>query len=431
MINLPGLYDRIPRILPSLPSSAVDPDPNSFNPRRIGAAIAMLLPLSVVLFLFGRRRWDRLLALAALIIGGLVLLLSQAIMGLFGLAVALLLIGLWWRRWLFWVALAGLLALVAVIVLNDPRQIASTLLDINHPAGIAVLLRLDMWSRALAMITDRPFTGVGLDNFPLVQTNFYIGQHIGPEPHAHNLFLQTLADLGVFGLLALLWLMLAFALTVVHAYKTTTSRDMQVLLLGLAAGVLAFFVGGLLDVLALGDRPTLFLWVILGLATAIASVARRQAASENGWWSLATSRWLLVVPAFLILLALLLFPSARQRNLSLIAAQQLIYESRTEGTLPAFGIGFDYLGVESSHRTRSRRSRTPRRAGQPIRMGGRARSRLGRPALAHRARWPRPLWPICALRNLAPSTTRSTYSWFLGRLVAGLFALDKPIPGSF
>ena len=336
LVNFPGLYDRLPTLLGRLPSSGIDPDPNSFNPRRIGAAIAMLLPLSIVLFIFGRQRWDRLLALLTLVVGGLVLILSQAVMGFFGLAMALLLIGIWWRRWLAWVAGAGALALIAAVVLYDPQRFALTLLDINHPLGLAIVLRLDMWDRALAMIYDMPFTGIGLDNFPLIQTNFYIGQLIGPETHAHNLALQTLIDIGIFGLLGLLWLLVAFFLTVIQAYKTTTSRDMQLLLLGLAAGVLAFFAGGLLDSMALGDRPALILWVMMGLGTAIAiNVSRKSAASRNVWWDVATSRWLLVVPALLILVALLIFPSARQRNMSLVMAHKVIYEARTTGELPA------------------------------------------------------------------------------------------------
>jgi len=336
LINLPGLYDRIPRLLSGLPSSGIDPDPNTFNPRRIGAAIAMLLPLSVVLLFFGRPRWDRLLALVTLLVGTVVLILSQAIMGLFGLSVALLLIGVWWRRRLLWVALAGLVALVAVIILYDPRQIALALLDINHPLGIAILLRLDIWSRSLAMIYDLPFTGIGLDNFPLLQTNFYIGHLLGPEPHAHNLILQTMNDLGIFGLLGLIWLLLAIFFTVFQGYRTTTSRHMQLLLLGLAGGILAFIAGGLLDSMALGDRPTLILWVMMGLSTAIAINARREAAAtHNMWWDVATSRWLLFVPALLLLLALLFLPSARQRNVSLVMAHQAIYKARTTGELQA------------------------------------------------------------------------------------------------
>jgi hypothetical protein len=85
----------------------------------------------------------------------------------------------------------------------------------------------------------------------------------------------------------------------------------------------------------IGDRPTVILWFILGLAAAVANLSGWEQAESGRWWKRATSRWLLVVPACILLAALILFPSARQRNLSLIPAQQAIYEARTTGTLPA------------------------------------------------------------------------------------------------
>lgn len=44
---------------------------------------------------------------------------------------------------------------------------AAQLLDINNMVGIGIVLRLDIWSRAVAMIREMPFTGVGLNTFSL------------------------------------------------------------------------------------------------------------------------------------------------------------------------------------------------------------------------------------------------------------------------
>ena len=109
-------------------------------------------------------------------------------MGIFGLAVALILLAAWKMpkpRWL----IPSSFLLVVVAFLNYRSSLAN-LLDPNHPIGIAAVLRLDMWRQALYMIRDTLFTGVGPDNFSIAQTNFYVGHLIGPESHAHNLLLQ-------------------------------------------------------------------------------------------------------------------------------------------------------------------------------------------------------------------------------------------------
>ena len=66
--------------------------------------------------------------------------------------------------------------------------------------------RLTLWRTALQMAGDRPFTGVGPDNF----RNTY-GRYLGlsswdTRVHANNMYLEVLAGAGVLGLGAFLWL---------------------------------------------------------------------------------------------------------------------------------------------------------------------------------------------------------------------------------
>ena len=66
------------------------------------------------------------------------------------------------------------------------------------------------------MIRDYPFTGIGLDTFRLVAQNEYpyFNYAFNQTEHPHNIFLQAGVDGGVLGLLALLWLIVAFYRTV-------------------------------------------------------------------------------------------------------------------------------------------------------------------------------------------------------------------------
>ena len=69
--------------------------------------------------------------------------------------------------------------------------------------------RVEIWSRALYMLQDFPFTGIGMGAFRQVANLLYPFFLAGPDaeiPHAHNIFLQVGVDLGLPGLVA--WLAL-------------------------------------------------------------------------------------------------------------------------------------------------------------------------------------------------------------------------------
>ena len=264
-----------------LPTLLRDPgDSNLFNPRVMGIALAVLLPLPLSRALFGETAKRRLLSgFAALVMAG-VLLLTQSVQGVLGLSAALLLLAVWHSRWFLLAIPLGLGFCGAAILAYEPQQVAVALLSVEHPLGVGVVLRWDMWSRALAMIHDLPYTGIGLDAFPLIQTGFYPGLLLGPETHAHNLYLQVALDLGLPGLFALLWLLVASARMVARACPQCTDRSSQVLLRGTTAGVVAYLAAGLIDA-PWAAKPGAIFWVLLGLAVAVARLADERARSPT------------------------------------------------------------------------------------------------------------------------------------------------------
>jgi len=348
LLDLPQVYDRLPRLIRGLPGSGVPVASDLFHVREVGASLAMLLPIPFALLLFGRDRRLRTLSTLALALGGGTLLLCQSLQALMGLGMALLLIAVWRSRWFLLALPLGLLGLAGAVLTYGPSRAALALLSLENPFGIAVVLRLDIWSRALAMVRDMPFTGAGLNTFPLIQTHFYPGLLLGPEPHAHSLFLGTAVDLGLPGLVALLWLLVVFYVTLVAGYRLSTNRDVQVLLVGLAAGVLAYVGHGLVDSVTLGAKPVAALFIMLGLAPAVWATSRQRAEeqpAQRGFvrWALrpggGATGLRLALPAALslaLLLAIaLLAPATLSLNLGAIPAHKALVEARTEGWVRA------------------------------------------------------------------------------------------------
>jgi O-antigen ligase len=72
--------------------------------------------------------------------------------------------------------------------------------------------RLDYYALALRLFSQRPLTGYGFYSYQALS-----GRYLSrPTVHAHNSYLQTLAELGIPGVVALVWLMLNVGLYFQH-----------------------------------------------------------------------------------------------------------------------------------------------------------------------------------------------------------------------
>jgi O-Antigen ligase len=178
---------------------------------------------------------------------------------------------------------------------------AESLVTVSQPAnGVAVPMpatslrddgeapwvvgRLALWGAALRLIETRPLLGVGPDNF-----RHLYGAQLGLETwdesvQANNLYLELLADVGVLGLAAFLWLTLPTLAGVIRALRAPINVPRSYLLLGLGLGVVAFLVHGLLDSFLAFTPTALLFWMLLGLAARAIGEARsaRLGGSEIG-----------------------------------------------------------------------------------------------------------------------------------------------------
>ncbi len=79
-------------------------------------------------------------------------------------------------------------------------------------ANFAVLERLAHWEAARRMWVQSPWLGIGTGNYAVVYPEVNIRRWEEPLGHAHNIYLNTLAETGLIGLLAFLGFWLSVAL---------------------------------------------------------------------------------------------------------------------------------------------------------------------------------------------------------------------------
>jgi putative inorganic carbon (HCO3(-)) transporter len=141
--------------------------------------------------------------------------------------------------------------------------------------------RLEIWSRAIYGLQDFPFTGMGMNTFREVVHKWYplflipLSEDIG---HAHNDFLQAGLDLGIPGLIAFIALYIGAFWMLADIWRNVPTPVLSLVegfnvqratVLGLFGGLLAHMLYGLTDAVALGAKPGVLFWMLLGLVSGL------------------------------------------------------------------------------------------------------------------------------------------------------------------
>ena len=210
----------------------------------------MRLPIGLAVAALGcglRRRMWHALALVPIVIA-LVLSQSRGAL-LMGVPASILAIGLLaGGRWL-WAAIGALIlaGAAAIPVLNSPRIQA-----LFNGEGGTSFFRLALWKSALDLIGDKPWLGVGPDNFLYAYRGRYLRPEAWQEPslsHPHNVVLDFAARLGLLGLAAFAVMQIVFwrvAWRVLRRARTLKIEHWS-LIIGLMASMIDFLAHGLVD----------------------------------------------------------------------------------------------------------------------------------------------------------------------------------------
>ena len=100
-----------------------------------------------------------------------------------------------------------IIILVASIIYSDSTFLQRILSIFTTSTDSSEGLRVGIWVSTISMIADHPFVGIGWGAFKFVypQYNYYLQDTTQIIYHAHNLYLQTAAEVGIVGALAYFW----------------------------------------------------------------------------------------------------------------------------------------------------------------------------------------------------------------------------------
>ena len=174
------------------------------------------------------------------------------------------LIAFWIVR-LDWKVPAALSLLFGMVLLgmSFSDRFAEKIVSLENPLIAPNMIgRYEIWKQSLEIVKDRPLLGIGLKTYGLPQvTQKY---QLESSSHAHNMFLNVAAELGLAGLIALtVWLIFYFK-TILRMYPGMRSELNQGLWLGGLGCFVVLMVGGITHSM-LGSESSLMLMTVLGL----------------------------------------------------------------------------------------------------------------------------------------------------------------------
>jgi putative inorganic carbon (HCO3(-)) transporter len=255
---------------------------DTIHPNVMGGSLIAVLPLILAVPLFAWRKctWaERLFYPTILIVTLGALVLTQSRGALLALMATLIIMLLLRSAWFWALPILGFLVIVTTVIMLGPLTIQSYLVDLISIEGFGQ--RADIWQHTIYMLQDFSLTGVGLGHYSDAFQIFY-PMSLDPTstmPHAHNIFLQVGADLGIPGLVIWLSVLLAGLAAGWQVYRVGKRLGQPMLSaigVGLLGCQLAITLHGLLDSVLWGEiRIAPLVWWLWGLTMAANNLVGR------------------------------------------------------------------------------------------------------------------------------------------------------------
>lgn len=191
------------------------------NPNIFAGYLDVMMCLAFGVFLRARARGQRLALLLALLLLAACLAMTYARGACLAIAAVFLLYGAL-RDWRVFVACVlvggGILAL-------DPA-LWERLTSVFTKMDTSSEMRLAFWESTAAMIADHPFLGIGWGAYWMVYPlyDFYMQGAAGTTikiVHAHNMYLNYAAEIGIIGALAFFWFFFGTLVTALRTHFLT------------------------------------------------------------------------------------------------------------------------------------------------------------------------------------------------------------------
>lgn len=276
------------------------------NPNILAGYLDIIICLAFGLFMKCRDRERRILLGAFMIAAAACLAMTYARGACLVIAVILAGYGVLRDRRV----LVACILVVAILFVLDP-MLYERITSVFTKVDTSTEMRLAFWESTVAMIQDHPFLGIGWGAYWMVypEYDFYLQGANVLIVHAHNIYLNYMAEIGIPGAVAFFWF---FFGTMIMALRTHFPADtgaaeqmtpfgkyqmpfrwnrlwhdwkehdiLAGLSLGIGLAVLSVALNGLTDDLLFNIPSSMLLWMIAALAGVLSCMSPQKTAAEK------------------------------------------------------------------------------------------------------------------------------------------------------
>ncbi|MFH1478508.1 MAG: O-antigen ligase family protein [Candidatus Omnitrophota bacterium] len=236
------------------------------SPNILGGYLIMMFFLALYL----SKRYK--IALIAVILISFALLLTKSMGAWLSLIVALIIyvvVGYKTLRFEKRIAIISsifiVLALIFILLSRGER-----LINLENPQN-SITQRIAYWKTAINIIKYHPIFGVGPGNFQEVFLKYKIGSDTDTR-YAHNLFLQIWVELGILGLIGLIYL-----LSMIVKNLRTKLQNNLILFVSIV-----FMMHNIIDITYFIPQVSFFWWVILGILLRVTTESLNRSLPYDG-----------------------------------------------------------------------------------------------------------------------------------------------------
>jgi len=166
------------------------------------------------------------------------------------------------NRKIFW-----LLILLPIAMIFGHDAVLERIMSILNPTDTSSTLRLALWESTIAMIMDKPLLGIGWGAYWMVypEYDFFIQNANVKILHAHNMYLNIAAEIGIPGLLTFLSIMYGHVSLALSALRQATEYWAAGLMLGIIAAIGGMIVNGFTDYVMFNIQLSMLYWLLNAL----------------------------------------------------------------------------------------------------------------------------------------------------------------------
>lgn len=236
------------------------------NPNLLGGYFDLIMGLLAGVFLLIKQKNIRIIVGVLFCITAICLTLTYARGACLSIAIVIGLYGMIYNRKI----LIALLALIAVLLISD-TTLVERLTSVFTKMDTSSEMRLAFWESTVAMILDHPLLGIGWGAYFMVYPNYdyYMQGNFIKIVHAHNMYLNIMAEIGLFGFVSYLVFFFGVIYKAFRAKATKLNNWVKGYLLGLSFGMAALAINGFTDYVLFNAELSMMVWSLAGISVMI------------------------------------------------------------------------------------------------------------------------------------------------------------------